>query len=313
MMTANYNFQHNVLRRAIEFLPDGVLENIIKAQDRDSARRIFYNAMIKANMDFFLKSYRFRCDFAIKNNLPVLIYYFDREVSGAAFVAECFAAVVVAAERNNYYTVEYSVGNEVVLGQWDNITHINYGFYSLDDMDRIVDFATKQSIKRQKSNRETNKQKNAMREKKQKRKKNTYRIGWLCFFYGWQSPIGVIGSAILAFVDFMLASVEGINALFGALALACLPIYALLTVGYFKHRKIGWRRGMFPSWLLTLTFVLLWLQATVSAVYGFVSTELPVGLISGVIWALLNTIYFYRRRVFFERYADSVPKPSSPA
>ena len=102
-MTANYNFQHNVLRQAFESLPTHELKSIIITQDTARAKEIFYAAMEKSYLGLFNETYNFNCSFIIKNKLPILIYYFDNSViSGVEFVGECFASVIVASDKNHY-------------------------------------------------------------------------------------------------------------------------------------------------------------------------------------------------------------------
>ena len=138
-MTANYNFQHNVLRQAFESLPNHELKSIIITQDTARAKEIFYSAMEKSHLGFFNETYHFNCDFIIKNKLPMLIYYFDNTViSGVEFVGECFASVVVPKDKNHYYTLEYSLENNLVLGEWQNGSHINHGFYPQNNINDII-------------------------------------------------------------------------------------------------------------------------------------------------------------------------------
>lgn len=140
-MTANYNFQHNILRQAIEALPSSELKALIITQDTARAQEIFYEAMKRAHLDLFLQTYKFNCEFTIKNNLPMLVYYFDNEaISGSNIVAECFAAVAVPTTRSHYYTVENSLENNVAVGEWVNGAHRNYGFYDFSEMGKIIDF-----------------------------------------------------------------------------------------------------------------------------------------------------------------------------
>jgi len=139
-MTANYNFQHNLLREAFEALPPHELKSIIITQDTARAKEIFYSAMKKSHLELFVETYEFNCSFIIKNKLPILIYYFDNSViSGVEIVGECFASVIVAKDENHYYTLEYSFDNKLALGEWKNTSHINHGFYSQNNIENIID------------------------------------------------------------------------------------------------------------------------------------------------------------------------------
>jgi len=139
-MTANYNFQHNVLRQAFESLPTHELKSIIITQDTARAKEIFYSAMEKSHLGLFNEIYNFNCNFIIKNKIPILIYYFDNSViNGMEIVGECFASVVVAKDENHYYTLEYSFENNLAIGEWANGNHVNHGFYLQNDMENIID------------------------------------------------------------------------------------------------------------------------------------------------------------------------------
>lgn len=139
-MTANYNFQHNVLRQAFESLPTHELKSIIITQDTARAKEIFYSAMEKSHLGLFNEIYNFNCNFIIKNKIPILIYYFDNSVvNGMEIVGECFASVVVAKDENHYYTIEYGFENNLALGEWKDGKHNNHGFYSQNNIEIIID------------------------------------------------------------------------------------------------------------------------------------------------------------------------------
>ena len=141
-MTANYAFQHTILRNAFESLPTRELKSIIITQDQTRAEEIFFTAMQKSPIEMFANLYKFKCEFFIKNNLPVLVYYFDNTIFGDKIVGECFAAAIVATKTNHYYTIEYSFKNNFVIGQLQNGGHINHGFFPADDMESILDRIT---------------------------------------------------------------------------------------------------------------------------------------------------------------------------
>lgn len=142
-MTANYDFQHNILRNAFELLPNRELKSIIITQDKTRAKELFYDAMKKSPLNMFMNLYEFKCDFMVKNNLPILVYYFDDSgITGPKIISECFAAVIVATTQNHYYTIEYSFENQFVIGQSKNGTHHNYGFYPNNDMETIINSIT---------------------------------------------------------------------------------------------------------------------------------------------------------------------------
>ena len=76
-MTANYYFQHFVLKEDMEKLDHDTLKSIILNNDEKKAKDIFIDALCRANLSMFKDMYKFKCEFITNKELPVLVYYFD--------------------------------------------------------------------------------------------------------------------------------------------------------------------------------------------------------------------------------------------
>lgn len=138
-MNANYEFQHEILRQHLESISVSQLRDIIVNKDKETIRSIFFEALNKSALSMFASRYKFDCVFVDNGlNIPTLLLSFDNTIFGGPAAAECIAALVVVTSRVDYYTIESSFNAQMVLGQWKNGSHYNYGFFSKDDSTKMI-------------------------------------------------------------------------------------------------------------------------------------------------------------------------------
>lgn len=138
-MNANYEFQHEILRQQLESIPASQFRDIIIKKDKEKIRSIFFDALKKSALAMFSSRYKLDCVFIDNSkNVPTLLISFDNTILGGPAAAECIAAVVVVTSRIDYYTIESSFNGKMVLGQWENGSHYNYGFFSKDESTKMI-------------------------------------------------------------------------------------------------------------------------------------------------------------------------------
>ncbi len=138
-MNANYEFQHEILRQQLESIPASQFRDIIIKKDKEKIRSIFFDALKKSALAMYSSCYKL--DFVFidnSKNVPTLLISFDNTILGGPAAAECIAALIVVTSRIDYYTIESSFNGKMVLGQWKNGSHYNYGFFSKDESSKMI-------------------------------------------------------------------------------------------------------------------------------------------------------------------------------
>lgn len=133
-MTANYNFQHCVLKDMILNYDSDLLKRIIDSKNNFGATQIIDKAIDKANLSDWVS---YKIEFISIGNKNALKYRF----TSAAFpptVPECSYVIIFVEKKNYYFTVEYSMDNQFALCHWEENAHCNHGFFPTDETNTIV-------------------------------------------------------------------------------------------------------------------------------------------------------------------------------
>ena len=110
-MTANYDFQHNILRDTMESFSSRELRSIIITQDQSRAEKIFYDAKTMDGQE----GYRIVLDACITDDHHDIISYYDGDS------LEYTVRVMFDEERVPYISVDLLVSGDTIVienGSW---------------------------------------------------------------------------------------------------------------------------------------------------------------------------------------------------
>lgn len=124
-MTANYNFQHCVLKDIILHYDSTLLKQIIDSENNSAAKKILDNAIEQANLSDWIS---YKIEFIKMGKVNALKYRFT-SAAFPATVPECSYVIVLVEEKNYYFTIEYSIENQFALCNWEGNRHCNHGFF----------------------------------------------------------------------------------------------------------------------------------------------------------------------------------------
>ena len=133
-MTANYNFQHCVLKDIILHYDPTLLKQIIDNKNNSAAKQIIDSAIEQANLADWIS---YKIEFIKMGKVNALKYRFT-SAAFPATVPECSYVIVFVEEKNYYFTIEYSMENQFALCNWDENRHCNHGFFPTDDTTTMV-------------------------------------------------------------------------------------------------------------------------------------------------------------------------------